>query len=200
MDILHSIKRRKANWNGQISRRNWLLQHIIELKIDGTKRQGKRRKQLLDGLKAKSKWRKLKEKALDRTRRGSRFGRGYVRVARRTTEWMRESRWVIVVCRLSVFGINWLWPFEEWYNTFPWKYCTVGSFVQRNISTKLNNPPKKCRFESSVSIDYFTFSIVNLILYGKKKLFFYFLVIKFNIRRKASWASELAHSYLHAFM
>jgi hypothetical protein len=55
MNIPHSIQRRKANWNGQILRGNCLLRHIIEGNIDGTGRRGKRRKQLLDDLKAKSK-------------------------------------------------------------------------------------------------------------------------------------------------
>ena len=163
MNILHSIQRRKSNWNGQILRRNWLLQQIIEGKIDGTERRGKRYKQLLDDLKAKTK-RKLKEKALYRTLRGSCFGRGYVPSVSQTRGRMRESLWMTVVCRLSAFGINWLWPFGEWYNTFPWKYSTVGQSVQRKIAGKPNNPLKKCEFESSLSFDYFTFSIVVLII------------------------------------
>jgi hypothetical protein len=50
-NILHTIRRRKANWIGQILRRNSLLKHIIEEKIRGTRRRGMRRKQLLDELK-----------------------------------------------------------------------------------------------------------------------------------------------------
>jgi hypothetical protein len=34
-NILHNIKRRKANWIGHILRRNCLLQHVIEGKIEG---------------------------------------------------------------------------------------------------------------------------------------------------------------------
>jgi hypothetical protein len=49
---LHSIKRRQANWIGHILRRNCLLKHIIEGKIEGRTevkgRRGRRRKQLLD--------------------------------------------------------------------------------------------------------------------------------------------------------
>jgi len=56
-DILHTIKRRKDDWIGHILRRNCLLKHVIEGKIDGrinvTGRQGRRRKQLLDDLKGK---------------------------------------------------------------------------------------------------------------------------------------------------
>jgi hypothetical protein len=50
-NILHRIRRRKANWIGYILRRNCLLSHIIEGKISGTRRRGRRRKQLLDDLK-----------------------------------------------------------------------------------------------------------------------------------------------------
>jgi hypothetical protein len=56
-NILHTIKRRKANWIGHILRRNCLLKHVIEGKKEGeievTGRRGRRRKQLLDDLKEK---------------------------------------------------------------------------------------------------------------------------------------------------
>jgi hypothetical protein len=37
-NILHTIRRRKANWIGHILHRNCLLKHIIEGKIRGTRR------------------------------------------------------------------------------------------------------------------------------------------------------------------
>jgi ribosomal 50S subunit-associated protein YjgA (DUF615 family) len=46
-NILHTVKRRKANWIGHILRRNCLLKHVIEGKIERMKRRGRRRKQLL---------------------------------------------------------------------------------------------------------------------------------------------------------
>jgi hypothetical protein len=53
-NIVHTIKRRKANWIGHILRRNCLLKHVIEGKVEGriemTGRRGRRRKQLLDDL------------------------------------------------------------------------------------------------------------------------------------------------------
>ena len=53
--IPHAGKRRKSNWTGNTLCRNCLLKHVIEGKLEGkievTGRQGKRRKQLLDGLK-----------------------------------------------------------------------------------------------------------------------------------------------------
>jgi hypothetical protein len=89
-NILHTIKRRKDNWIGHILRRNCLLKHVIEGKLEGriemTGRQGRRRKQLLDDLKEKKRYGKLKEEALDRTLWRSRFGRGYGPVVRQTAE------------------------------------------------------------------------------------------------------------------
>jgi hypothetical protein len=89
-NILHTIKRRKANWIGHILRRNCLLKHVNEGKLEGriemTGRRGRRRKQLLDDLKEKKSYRKLKEEALDRTLWRTRFGRGYGPVVRQTTE------------------------------------------------------------------------------------------------------------------
>jgi hypothetical protein len=89
-NILHTIKRRKANWIGHILRRNCLLKHIIEIKIqerlEVTGRRGRRRKQLLDDLKEKIGYWNFKEEALDRTLWRTRFGRGYGPVVRQTTE------------------------------------------------------------------------------------------------------------------
>jgi hypothetical protein len=80
-NILHTTKRRKANWVGHILRRNCLLKHVIEGKLEGmiemTGRRGRRRKQLLDDLTEKRRYWKLKEEALDRTLWRTRFGRGY---------------------------------------------------------------------------------------------------------------------------
>jgi len=51
MNIVYKIKRRKANWIGHILRRNCLLKHVIEGKIQGMRRRGRRCYQLLDDLK-----------------------------------------------------------------------------------------------------------------------------------------------------
>jgi hypothetical protein len=54
-NIIQSIKRKKANWIGHILRRNCLLLHVFEGKVDGmievTGRRGRRCKQPLDDLK-----------------------------------------------------------------------------------------------------------------------------------------------------
>jgi hypothetical protein len=68
-NILHEISKRKANWIGHILRRNCLLQQVIEGKIKGgievTGRRGRPRK-LLDDLKERRGYLRLKEKYLDR--------------------------------------------------------------------------------------------------------------------------------------
>jgi hypothetical protein len=79
-NILHEIRKRKANWIGHISRRNCLLKEVIEGKIQGqkdvTRRRGRRRKKLLDDLGNRRGYSHLKEEALDRIKWRNRFGRG----------------------------------------------------------------------------------------------------------------------------
>ena len=85
-NILHEIRKRKANWIGHILRRNCLIRQVIEGKIKGemevTRRRGRRRKKLLDG----RGYCHLKEEALNRTRWGDRFGGGIGPVIRQTAE------------------------------------------------------------------------------------------------------------------
>jgi len=89
-NILHEISKRKANWIGHILRRNCLLQRVIEGKIKGgievTGRRGRKRKKLLDDLKERRGYSRLKEEALDRTKWRARFGRGFGPVVRQTTK------------------------------------------------------------------------------------------------------------------
>jgi hypothetical protein len=89
-NIVHTIKRRKANWIGHILRRNCTLKRIIRGKIEGRievmGRRGGRRKQLVDDLKEKRRYCKFKAEALDRTVWRTRFGRVYGPVVRQTAE------------------------------------------------------------------------------------------------------------------
>ena len=93
-NILHEIRKRKANWIGHILRRNCLLKQVIEGKIKGemevTRRRGKRRRKLLDDLKDRRGYSHLKEEALDRTMWRHRFGGGFGPVVRQNNEWMNE--------------------------------------------------------------------------------------------------------------
>jgi len=87
-NILHKIRKWKANWIGHILRRNCLLQWVIEGKIQGgievTGRRGRRRRKLLDDLQERRGYSNLKQEALDRTMCSARFGRGFGPVVRQT--------------------------------------------------------------------------------------------------------------------
>jgi len=89
-NILHEIRKQKANWIRHSLRRNCLLQRVIEGKIqvgiEMTGRRGKRRRKLLDDLKERRGYSRLKEEALDRTVWRARFGRGFGPVVRQTTK------------------------------------------------------------------------------------------------------------------
>ena len=89
-NILHEIRKHKANWIGHILRRNYILQRVTEGKIQGgievAGRQGRRRMKLLDDLKESRGYSHLKEEALDRTMWRARFGRGFGPVVRQTTK------------------------------------------------------------------------------------------------------------------
>jgi len=56
-DLLHTTK--EANWIGHIFRMNCLLKHVIKGKTEGTRRRGRRRKQLLDNLRKKGDTRRI---------------------------------------------------------------------------------------------------------------------------------------------
>jgi hypothetical protein len=89
-NILHEIRKRKANWIGHILRRNCLLIQVNEGKIKGeikvTRRRGRRRKKVLDDLKDRRGYSHLKEEALDRTIWRNRFGSGVGPPVRQNTE------------------------------------------------------------------------------------------------------------------
>jgi len=76
-NILHEISKWKANWIGHILSRNCLLQCVNEGKIKGgievTRRRGRRRRKLLDDLKERRRYSRLKEEALTRTMWRPRF-------------------------------------------------------------------------------------------------------------------------------
>jgi hypothetical protein len=95
-NILHAIKRRKANWIGHIFRRKCTLEHITEIKIEGgievTGRQERRHKQLLDNLKETAGYWKPKKEILYSTLWRTRFGRIYEPTLRQTTGMININR------------------------------------------------------------------------------------------------------------
>jgi hypothetical protein len=112
-NILHEIRKRKANWFGHILRRNCLLQRVTEGKIQGgievTGRQGRKRRKLFDDLKERRGYSHLKEEALDRTTWRARFGRGFGPVVRQTTKWMMNNGRIL----LPSHGAH---EWNEWQN------------------------------------------------------------------------------------
>ena len=85
-NILHEIRKLKANWIGHILCRNCLLKQVIEGKIKGEMEVARRCKKLLDDLKDRRGYSLLKEEALDRTIWRHRFGGGFGPVVRHNTE------------------------------------------------------------------------------------------------------------------
>jgi len=90
-NILHEIRKRKANLIGHILRRNCLLKQVIEGKIkvemEVTRRRRRRRKTLQDDLKDRRRYSHLKEEAIDLIMWRNRFGGGFETVVRQNTEW-----------------------------------------------------------------------------------------------------------------
>ena len=111
-NILHTIKRRKANNIGHILCTNFLLKHFIEnnkeRRIEGKRRWGRRRKHLLDSVKKENKYWNFREEALDLTIRRTRFGRGYWPILGQTAGWwwgntysVSEGKWIAVGCHTT---------------------------------------------------------------------------------------------------
>jgi hypothetical protein len=83
-NILLEISKRKANWIGNIVRRNCLLRQVIEGKIKGGIEVKGRRGKLLGDLKESRGYSHLKEQAQNRTMLKAGFGRGFGPVVRQT--------------------------------------------------------------------------------------------------------------------
>ena len=106
-NILHEIRKRKANWIGHILCRNCLLKQVIEGKIKGemevTRSRGRRRKKQLDDLKDRRGYSHLKEEALDRTMLKHRIRGGFGPVVRQNTEWMNIYIYICVYIYIFIY-------------------------------------------------------------------------------------------------
>ena len=89
-NILHEIRKRKANWVGHILRRKSLIKQVIEGKtkreMEVKRRLGRRRWKLLDEIKDRRGYSYLKEESLDRFMWRNRFGGGFEPVVIQNTE------------------------------------------------------------------------------------------------------------------
>ena len=75
-NIIHTIRRWEANWNGHILSMDCLIKLVIEGRIEMVGRQERRSKQLLNDIKKTRRCWKLKEDILDRTLCTTHFVRG----------------------------------------------------------------------------------------------------------------------------
>jgi len=105
-------KNGRLNWICHVLRQNCILKHVIEgmiqRRIKLNWRRGRRCKQLLDDLKEKTGYWKLKEETLHRPLCRTPFGRGYGPVMWRTPEWMN----IMIDC------INFITSFTEYFIVF----------------------------------------------------------------------------------
>ena len=89
-DILHEIRKQKANWIGHILHRNCLLKQVIKGKIKGemevTIRRGRRHMKLLDDHKDRRGYCHLMGEGPDHTMWSNRFRGGFGQVVRENTE------------------------------------------------------------------------------------------------------------------
>jgi hypothetical protein len=128
LNILHEIRKRKANWIGHILRRNCFLKEVIEGKIKGrievTRRRGRRRKHLLDDLGDRRGYSYLKEGPLNRIYWRNRFGRSCGPVVWQITD-DDENVDMYRLSRISpykIFRNNWSlhcpsWCVTEYFST-----------------------------------------------------------------------------------
>ena len=96
-NVLLTVKSRKANWIGNVLRRNCLLKYVSEGKIKEwikvTGRRGIRRTELQDYLKETRRYWKLKEEAVDRTVWRTGFGKSCGLALGEAVDWLWERLW-----------------------------------------------------------------------------------------------------------
>jgi hypothetical protein len=113
--IMQTVKIRRASWIGHIVHSSWLLKHATEGKIEVMRRRGSRSKRLVDDLKERRRYSKLKGEALDRTLRRTRFGRdcalSYDRL--QNDDGVEHMRYIKCNRNISsyVTGYPWMWPY-----------------------------------------------------------------------------------------
>ena len=137
-NILHEIRKRKANWIGHILRRNCLVKQIIEGKIKGqievTRRRGRRRKKLLGDLKDRRGYCQLKKEALDRTMWRNHFGRGFGPVAWQITddddddEFVVSMTWSFIAVKKPSVSGNKSAFFSHLFDASMSTYCWLRSY------------------------------------------------------------------------
>ena len=107
------------NWAWTTSQPDSLifLKQVIEGKMKGvmevTRRQGRRRKKLLDDLKDRRGYCHLKEEAVDRNMWRDRLGRGFEPVVRQTTGWWWWRRWFYIYIYIYTHTNIYIYSYER---------------------------------------------------------------------------------------
>ena len=127
----YTIKSGKTDCIVHVLRWNCLLKEGIEGKMEErtkvTGRRGRRRKELMDELKERRGYWKLKEKALDRTLWQTCFERGYGSVVSQSTEWLKQMYKKVTYTegvlwtQISTFGEMDLYPILSGRELWPLK-------------------------------------------------------------------------------
>ena len=99
-NILSAVKRRKANWVGHVLRRSCLLKYVVERKIVGKGKRGRRLKQLRSDLCDKRRNWNFQEEALDRIVWRTCCGRIYGNIASQT------ARFIMMIYLLTAIGLS----------------------------------------------------------------------------------------------
>jgi hypothetical protein len=131
-----------VDWSSLL--RKSLLKHVIEGKVEGrieaTRKRGRRRKQLLNGLEEKRGYRKLKEKALDRTLWRTRFGEEYRPAVGQPTEWINGVVSVYLVESVSQIGHLWAWLWTCVFSRRQWICLPALRLAATNLFCAVNAP------------------------------------------------------------
>jgi hypothetical protein len=146
------LRRTKADLIGHILRRNCFLKQVIEGKIEErrevTGKRGRRCKQLLDDLKEKTGYWKLKEEALHCALWRRCFGRGYGPFLRQTAKWMNEKNLsgteAAAVCMYTTEQIYWLFGVDSSSRGRGSRFCKNVSkilpiYTASHLSHRLEN-------------------------------------------------------------
>ena len=122
---LHMIKQTNANWIGHILRRDCLVKHVIEEKIEEKRKRGIWPTQLLDDPKETRRYWKLKEEEPDRTVWRTRYGPVVRQIAR-----LKSS---------LKYGLDTqsCWQGSYWRHLEKWKtHDFIGAWVMRHITVR----------------------------------------------------------------
>ena len=130
-NIIHAIKRWKANWIGHILQRKCLLKHVIEGQIEGRiemmGRQGRRCTQLLENFKGMRGYRKLKAAAV-----------GYI---------LENSLWKkLLLCLKTDYRMN------EWMNDHLVSIYSLLKGCRKGIAHSGPQCLKQCTFSTVAAV------------------------------------------------